>query len=266
MANKKRLDIAVHERGLTLTRSKAQGMIMAGEVLVNGEVVDKAGTRVTDADDITLVSRPRFVSRGGDKLAGALADFAFNPSGMVCADVGASTGGFTDCLLQSGAERVYAIDVGYGQLDYSLRVDERVIVIERTNARYLESLDEPIDLAVVDASFISLTKLLPAMHGWLKPAGAIIALIKPQFEAGRDDVGKGGIVRDTNVHRQVLHETLTFALGLGLFVSGLTVSPIRGATGNIEFLVWLHQPTETDTEIDLSILIERTLQKLTDTT
>lgn len=264
MANKKRLDVAVHERGLTLTRSKAQGMIMAREVLVNGEVVDKAGARVSDDDEITLANRPRFVSRGGEKLAGALRDFAYDPAGRVCADVGASTGGFTDCLLQHGATRVYAIDVGYGQLDYSLRVDERVVVIERTNARYLEALAEPVDLAVVDASFISLTKLLPAMQGWLKPTGDIIALIKPQFEAGRAEVGKGGIVRDLNVHRHVLQDTLAYAVSRKLAVRGLTISPIKGATGNVEFLVWLRQSIEAGSSPDIPALIEQTLRKLGD--
>lgn len=260
MTKKKRLDIAVTERGLTPTRSKAQGMIMAREVLVNGEIVDKAGTRVTDDDDITLKSKPRFVSRGGEKLAGALANFAYDPLGKVCADVGASTGGFTDCLLQNGVTRVYSIDVGYGQLDYTLRTDERVVVIERTNARYLESLDEPIELAVVDASFISLTKLLPAMHGWLVPGGDIIALVKPQFEAGRAEVGKGGIVRDTAVHKDVLRRTLTFATERGLAVRGLTTSPIQGATGNVEFLVWLANDTTTNGK-DVDALITATLNQ-----
>lgn len=235
-------------------------MIMAGEVLVNGEVVDKAGSRVTADDEITLKQRQRFVSRGGDKLAGALANFDYNPQGMTCADVGASTGGFTDCLLQHNAARVYAIDVGYGQLDYSLRVDERVEVIERTNARYLETLGELIDLAVVDASFISLTKLLPAMQGWLKPAGDIIALIKPQFEAGRDDVGKGGIVRDESVHRDVISNVLEFAQVRGFAIHGLTTSPIKGATGNTEFLTWLRHTPGSETSDDITAWITQVLE------
>ncbi len=239
MSKKQRLDLAVVERGLVRTRSKAQGMIMAREVLVNGVVVDEAGTRVGLEDAITLKQRPRFVSRGGEKLAGALVAFGYDPAGKVCVDVGASTGGFTDCLLQFGAGKVYAVDVGYGQLDYALRQDGRVVVIERTNARYLDDVGEPIELAVVDASFISVTKLLPAMRGWLVDGGDIIALIKPQFEAGREEVGKGGIVRDRRVHRQVLVDTLAFAVKQGLAVRGLTVSPIKGATGNVEFLVWL---------------------------
>ncbi|MEO1443741.1 MAG: TlyA family RNA methyltransferase, partial [Chloroflexota bacterium] len=206
------------------------------EVMVNGEIVDKAGTKVTTNDEITLKSKPRFVSRGGEKLAGALIDFNYNPSGRIAADVGASTGGFTDCLLQNGIERVYSIDVGYGQLDYTLRTDERVVVIERTNARYLEALDEPVDLCVVDASFISLRLLLPAMKKWLKSPGDIIALIKPQFEAGKDEVGKGGIVRDPHIHRHVLENVLDFATSIDLYTHNLTTSPIRGSDGNKEFL------------------------------
>lgn len=239
MTEKQRLDIAVFNRGLAPSREKARGMIMAGEVLVNGEMIDKAGTRVTEADSIEIKTKPRFVSRGGEKLAGALNDFLYDPTGMVCADVGASTGGFTDCLLQNGAARVYAIDVGYGQLNYSLRQDNRVIVVERTNARYLESLPELIDLAVVDASFISLKLLIPVMAGWLIPEGDIIALIKPQFEAGKSDVGKGGVVRDTATHARVLQEIASFSINQGWAVKGLTVSPLKGPAGNTEFLMWL---------------------------
>lgn len=239
MAQKQRLDVVVHEQGLAHSRSKAQGMIMAGEVFVNGQMVDKPGTRITPDDEITLKSKPRFVSRGGEKLAGALQVFNYDPAGKIAADVGASTGGFTDCLLQNGAKRVYAIDVGYGQLDYTLRVDERVVVIERTNARYLEALDEPAELVVVDASFISLRLLLPAIQKWLTDQADVIALIKPQFEAGKDDVGKGGIVRDTAIHQRVLEQILTFATKNGWHIRDLTTSPIKGADGNVEFLVWL---------------------------
>jgi len=239
MAEKKRLDIAVFERGLAHSRSKAQGMIMAREVFVNGEIVDKAGTRVTKDDDITLKTKPRFVSRGGEKLAGALEVFSYDPTGKITADVGASTGGFTDCLLQNGAAKVYAIDVGYGQIDYTLRTNERVVVIERTNARYLESLDEPVSLCVVDASFISLRLLFPTMKKWMTMPGDIIALIKPQFEAGRDEVGKGGIVRDPAIHRKVLETILKFSESIDLYTHNLTTSPIRGSDGNKEFLVLL---------------------------
>ncbi|MEM6530869.1 MAG: TlyA family RNA methyltransferase [Chloroflexota bacterium] len=256
MTKKVRLDIAVFERGLAHSRSKAQGMIMAREVMVNGEIIDKAGTKVTPADAITLKSKPRFVSRGGEKLAGALADFNYDPAGKIAADVGASTGGFTDCLLQNGIARVYAIDVGYGQIDYMLRTDDRVVVIERTNARYLESLDEPVSLCVVDASFISLRLLLPAMKKWLTAPGDIIALIKPQFEAGRDEVGKGGIVRDPAVHRQVLETVLGFAESIDLHTHNLTTSPIRGSDGNKEFLVLL---STTPTEHSYSEWVEKAL-------
>lgn len=237
--NKVRLDVAVFERGLTESRAKAQGLVMAGEVLVNGAVVDKPGARVTDSDIVTLKSRPRFVSRGGEKLAGALIDFQYHAAGLTCADVGASTGGFTDCLLQNGAARVYAIDVGYGLLDYSLREDPRVTVLERTNARYLESLGEPVDLVVVDASFISLRLLLPRIKTWLKPEADVIALIKPQFEAGKGDVGKGGVVRDPDIHSRVIHEVIDDARSHGFVLVDLTISPIKGPAGNVEFLAHL---------------------------
>ena len=239
MTKKQRLDIALHERGLASSRAKAQGMIMAGEVMVNGITFAKAGYRVAPDDHIQIKTKPRFVSRGGEKLAGALADFQVVVNGKVCADVGASTGGFTDCLLQNGAARVYAIDVGYGQLDYGLRQDRRVVVMERTNARYVESCDEPIDLVVIDASFISLRLLLPSVKGWLKSPADVIVLIKPQFEAGKRDVGKGGVVRDPAIHRRVLEEILTFAQNEAFISLGLTVSPIKGPAGNIEFLAWL---------------------------
>lgn len=257
MPHKKRLDVTLHEMGLAHSRAKAQGMIMAGEVLVNGVMVDKAGTRVADEDKITVKSKPRFVSRGGDKLASALTDFDFDVAGKVAADVGASTGGFTDCLLQYGVARVYAIDVGYGQIAYPLRVDERVIVIERTNARYLESLDEQVNLVVVDASFISLRLLIPAIRKWLTPKADIIALIKPQFEAGKNDVGKGGIVRDRATHRQVLTHILIFLQSQTLSVRGLTNSPIKGADGNREFLVWAS--TKAAANLDLPTAIDRVL-------
>ncbi|MEL7433115.1 MAG: TlyA family RNA methyltransferase, partial [Chloroflexota bacterium] len=191
MAKKKRLDVMVYERGLAPSRSKAQAYIMAGEVFVDEERVDKVGSKFTEDVDIRVKSRPPYVSRGGEKLAGALEDFAFNPSGLICADVGASTGGFTDCLLQQDAKRIYAIDVGYGQLAHKLRVDERVVVMERTNARYVEALAERVSLVVIDASFISLRLLLPAIRLWLDEKADIIALIKPQFEAGKDELGKG---------------------------------------------------------------------------
>jgi 23S rRNA (cytidine1920-2'-O)/16S rRNA (cytidine1409-2'-O)-methyltransferase len=238
MADKQRLDIVVHERGLAATRAKARGMIMAGEILVEGTPVDKPGTMVKSDAKLEVKSKPRFVSRGGEKLAGALADFQLDVSGRICADVGASTGGFTDCLLQNGAARIYAIDVGYGLIDYTIRQDSRVIMMERTNARYVERLDEPVNLVVVDASFISLRLLLPVIKGWLTPQADVITLIKPQFEAGKKDIGKGGIIRDQAVHQRVLEEILQFALEQQFSLRGLTVSPIKGQAGNIEFLAW----------------------------
>ncbi len=237
---KQRLDVAMYERGLAHSREKARGMIMAGEVSVNGVMVDKPGVRVTETDDLTLKAKPRFVSRGGDKLAGALVDFDFDAAGRVCADVGASTGGFTDCLLQNGAAKVYAIDVGYGQLDYTLRQDERVIVMERTNARYMTALPEAVNLVVVDASFISLKLLLPVIQGWLAAQADLITLIKPQFEAGKKDVGKGGVVRDKAIHARVIEDVAGFAQMQGFTIAGLTVSPLKGPSGNVEFLMWLN--------------------------
>ncbi len=239
MVKKQRLDIILFERGLAASREKARAMIMAGEVLMGERLVDKPGMKVDIEAELKVKEKPRFVSRGGDKLAGALDDFDLDVTGRVAADVGASTGGFTDCLLQNHVTRVYAIDVGYGQLDYTLRQDERVMVMERTNARYLQQLDEPVNLVVIDASFISLRLLLPAVKGWLASPSDILALIKPQFEAGKDDVGKGGVVRDSQVHERVLQETLAFTDEQGFMLRGLTLSRLKGPAGNIEFLVWL---------------------------
>ncbi len=238
-----RLDQLLVARGLCESREQARRLILAGEVWVAGVPAAKPGQWV--AADVALELRrgPRFVSRGGEKLAAALAAFALTPAGWVCADVGAATGGFTDALLQHGAIRVYAIDVGYGQLHWRLRQDPRVVVMERTNARYVTHLPEPIQLATVDASFISLRLLLPVMRGWLAPGGHIIALIKPQFEAGKGEVGKGGVVRDPAVHRRVLTALLTWAEAEGLGNRALLASPLLGPKGNREFLWWL-QPGE----------------------
>lgn len=227
-------------RGLAPSREKARALIMAGEVLVDGRLVDKPGTPVRAEAAVEIKARPRFVSRGGDKLAAALAAFPVDAAGQTCADVGASTGGFTDCLLQHGAAKVYAIDVGYGQIAYALRTDSRVVVLERTNVRHLPQLAEPVSLVVMDASFISLRLLLPVVQGWLPPgSGSVIPLIKPQFEAGPQDVGTGGVVRNPAVHRRVLAEVLQFAASIGLGVHGLIRSPLKGPAGNIEFLAWL---------------------------
>jgi 23S rRNA (cytidine1920-2'-O)/16S rRNA (cytidine1409-2'-O)-methyltransferase len=238
--NKTRLDMLLAERKLAASREVARRMIMAGEVRVNGEMRDKPGLRVAADAVLEVRQPPRFVSRGGEKLAAALGAFPVDAQGRTCADVGASTGGFTDCLLQNGAARVYALDVGYGQIDFRLRSDPRVVVIERTNARYVEALAEPVSLIVVDVSFISLRYLLPVFPGWLVPGVAdLVLLVKPQFEAGKTDVRDGGVVRDATVHQRVLHEVLTFARQQGYAVRGLIPSPLRGPAGNVEFLTWL---------------------------
>lgn len=236
--SKQRLDLLVVERGLADSRAQAQRLIRAGEVRVDGQVSDKPGTQVATGAEITLQVPPRFVSRGGEKLEAALLRFGLDVTGAVAADVGASTGGFTDCLLQHGARRVYAIDVGYGQLAWRLRNDSQVVVMERTNARYLESLPEPVDLVTVDVSFISLRLILPAASRWLKPGGQVVALIKPQFEAGRRYVARGGVVRDPDVHRRVLERVLGSAATWGLGLRSLMPSPLRGPAGNVEFLGW----------------------------
>lgn len=236
MPARERLDILIVQRGLVESRQKARAIIMAGEVLVNGSVVDKPGSLVDSEAQIDIKTRPRFVSRGGDKLEAALNAFQIDVAGKICADVGASTGGFTDCLLQHGAAKVYAIDVGYGQLAFNLRQDQRVVPLERTNARYLERLPEPVSLVVVDASFISLRLLLPTIAGWLAASAIVVPLIKPQFEAGREDVGRGGGVRDRAVHARVIHEVFSAAEMLGFHPRGIIRSPLLGPAGNTEFL------------------------------
>ncbi len=233
-----RLDRLLVERGLAESRTEAQRLIRAGEVRVADQVIDQPGALVAPDVPVTLATRPRFVSRGGEKLEAALIGFGIDVRGWIAADVGASTGGFTDCLLQRGTARVYAIDVGYGQLDWRLRNDPRVVVMERTNARYLERLPEPVHLVTIDVSFISLRLILPQAVNWLRPRGQMVALIKPQFEAGRRDVGKGGVVRDPAVHRRVLIEVVQAADALGLTLRGMMVSPLLGPAGNREFLGW----------------------------
>ncbi len=237
---KERLDVRLHALGLSDSREQGRRLIMAGEVTVDGETVDRPSTGVSDTALIALKRKPRFVSRGGEKLDAALTAFGLDVTSWVCADLGASTGGFTDVLLQRGAARVYALDVGHGILDYRLRIDPRVVVMEKVNARYQPTLAEPVQLVTIDASFISLKLLLPVARGWLSGgAGEIIALIKPQFEAGRKLVGKGGIVKDPAVHRQVLEDILDWAAANTLPPAALIRSPIKGTEGNIEFLVWL---------------------------
>ena len=237
---KTRLDVLIVARGLAPTREKAQAMILAGLVEVNGRRAEKAGTAVAESAELRVAGPEHpFVSRGGSKLAAALDAFAIDPAGLVCLDVGASTGGFTDCLLQRGAARVYAIDVGYGQLDAKLRADPRVVLREKVNARFLsrEHVPEPAALAVMDLSFISARLVLPAVLALLAPGARIVVLVKPQFEAGRGEVGKGGVVRSEETRRRVLAEIEEFGRGLGLAVQGAMPSPIAGAHGNREFLL-----------------------------
>jgi 23S rRNA (cytidine1920-2'-O)/16S rRNA (cytidine1409-2'-O)-methyltransferase len=244
--SKERLDRLIVDRGLARSRAVAQRLIYAGEVLVDGALVDKPGTQVPRDAGIQLKAKPRFVSRGGEKLAAALERFPVGVADAVAADVGASTGGFTDCLLQNGARKVYAIDVGYGQLAWSLRNDARVVVMERENARYLTSLPEPVSLIVSDVSFISLRLIYAAAVGWLTPDGEVVSLIKPQFEAGREHVGKGGVVRDPAIHQQVLERVTEEMASFGLALRGLLASPLLGPAGNVEFLGWWGRSGEAD--------------------
>ena len=236
--SKERLDRLIVDLGLARSRAVAQRLIAAGEVLVDGAMVDKPGTQVVRDADIQLKAKPPFVSRGGEKLAAALGRFPVPVAGVVAADVGASTGGFTDCLLQNGARKVYAVDVGYGQLAWTLRNDERVVVMERVNARYLTSLPEPVALIVSDVSFISLRLIYATAVGWLTEDGEVVSLIKPQFEAGREHVGKGGVVRDPDIHRRVLKAVTAEMASVGLRLKGLMASPLVGPAGNVEFLGW----------------------------
>ena len=257
---KERLDVLLVQRGLSSSRERAKADIMSGLVYVAGQRVDKAGTSVPEDAEIELRgSSLAFVSRGGLKLEKALDTFGVTPEGKICIDCGASTGGFTDCMLKRGAEKVYAIDVGYGQLAWSLRSDERVVVMERTNIRYVthEQVPDEIQLAVIDVSFISLRIVLPAVKALLAPDGEIVCLIKPQFEAGKEKVGKKGVVRDISVHKEVLRDFVANAEALGFGVKGITFSPIKGPEGNIEYLGWLQQdgvsnPIDTDAIADAS--------------
>jgi 23S rRNA (cytidine1920-2'-O)/16S rRNA (cytidine1409-2'-O)-methyltransferase len=246
---KVRLDVLMTERGLVESRSLAQKLVMAGQVRVGGEVVLKPATRFSADVEIQVDRGPRYVSRGGEKLEAALEAFGLaGLGGRVCVDVGASTGGFTDCLLQHGAGKVYAVDVGYGELHWKLRNDPRVGVMERTNARYVQGFPEPIALVTIDASFISLRILLPVARSWLEQhGGEVVALIKPQFEAGRAEVSRGdGVIQDPGIHRRVLLEIVEFADSQGFAVRGLIRSPLKGPKGNVEFLVHLGYPAGVD--------------------
>jgi 23S rRNA (cytidine1920-2'-O)/16S rRNA (cytidine1409-2'-O)-methyltransferase len=251
---KLRLDLLLVEQGLADTRQQAQRLIMAGQVTVGDRIVDKPGIRVMVDAPVEVQGGLPFASRGGLKLAAALDAFGLDVRGWIVADVGASTGGFTDCLLQRGAERVYAIDVGYGQLAWKLRQDPRVIAMERTNARYLKSLPEKVDLVTADVSFISLKLILPTALGWLRVGGEIVALIKPQFEAGREQVGKGGVIRNSAIHRQVLEDLSSWAEAEGLALAGMIPSPITGPAGNVEFLA--HWLPDHGAALDITALIE----------
>lgn len=239
---KKRLDVLLYERGMVESRQRAQALIMSGLVFMDDQRMDKAGMAVDESAELRIRGQElTYVSRGGLKLEKAMKTFPIRLQGAVCGDIGASTGGFTDCMLQNGAEKVYAVDVGYGQLAWKLRSDPRVVCLERTNARYLthEQVLDALDFASVDVSFISLRLILPALRGLLKPGGHVVCLVKPQFEAGREKVGKKGVVREPGVHLEVLERFLLHAAEADFSVKGLTFSPIRGPEGNIEYLGYL---------------------------
>lgn len=244
MQKKTRLDIAVFEQGYAPSREKAKALIMAGIVYVNNQKVDKAGFELKEGDVLEVRGKTlQYVSRGGLKLEKAMQEFPITLEGKVCMDVGASTGGFTDCMLQNGAVKVYSVDVGYGQLAWKLRTDERVVNLERTNFRYAtrEQIPDEIDFASVDVSFISLKHILPNLNTLLAPDGQAVCLIKPQFEAGKEKVGKKGVVRDLNVHLEVVENVINLAVENGFSVMGLQFSPIKGPEGNIEYLIYLNK-------------------------
>ena len=266
MKIKKRLDVLLVERGFAETRTKAQAIIMCGLVYVAGQKADKPGMSFDETCELEVRGAAcPYVSRGGLKLEKALRDFGVNPTGYVCSDSGASTGGFTDCLLQQGAQKVFAIDVGYGQLDWKIRSDPRVVVMERTNVRYVtpEQLGEPLDLSVVDVSFISLRIVLPVIKTFLKEhAGQILCLIKPQFEAGKEKVGKKGVVRDPAVHKEVLDDFVALTKEIGFKILGLTFSPVKGPEGNIEFLAHLTLADTEGIEPDTALVVSQAHETL----
>lgn len=262
MVLKKRLDVLVVEQGLAESREKAKALIMSGLIYADNQKADKPGDTFSDSVSLELRGKGLpYVSRGGLKLEKAIREFGLSLSGLVCMDIGASTGGFTDCMLQNGAEKVYAVDVGYGQLSWSLRTDSRVVNLERTNARYLtaEQIPEEIGFFSVDVSFISLTLILPALRPFLSENGRAVCLIKPQFEAGREKVGKKGVVREKAVHVEVIEKIRGFALSNGFSVLGLTYSPVKGPEGNIEYLIYLQRcnaPSVSETVADSSDVVE----------
>ena len=248
MVRKDRFDKLLVERGMAPSREKARALIMAGKVIVGGKRIDKPGVQINEDAQFQLQEgESSYVSRGGEKIEGALKAFAVDPKGMIVMDVGASTGGFTDCILQKGAKKVYAVDVGYGQLAWRLQKDPRVVNLERRNIRYLqrEEVQEETDLILIDTSFISVEKFLPHLLGFLKKGGAILSLIKPQFEVGRREVGKGGVVRDKAMHEKVIDRISDFSRGLELTVLGVAESPLLGPKGNREFFIYLKKGNET---------------------
>lgn len=257
---KKRLDVLLVEKGFADSREKAKRLIMSGIVYVDNIKEDKAGSTFEETKNIEVRGTTlKYVSRGGLKLEKAMENFPVKLEGTVCMDVGSSTGGFTDCMLQNGALKVYSVDVGHGQLDWKLRNDERVVVMEKTNIRYVtpENIDELLDFASIDVSFISLTKVLLPVFNLLKEDGEIVCLIKPQFEAGREKVGKHGVVRDKKVHKEVIDMVLDYAKSINLYVSGLTFSPVKGPEGNIEYLAYLKkQPSDDEVVIDVDKVVE----------
>lgn len=252
---KQRLDVLLVERGLATSREKAKALIMSGDVFVDGVREDKAGTNFSDTVNIEVKGKQlKYVSRGGLKLEKAMQSFDIKLDNMACMDIGASTGGFTDCMLQNGAAKVYAIDVGYGQFAWKLRQDERVVCLEKTNFRYCtrEQVPDEIDFASVDVSFISLDKILPAAYPLLTNKGEMVTLIKPQFEAGRENVGKKGVVKDPKVHEDVIRKVIGVAHDLNFIVKGLDYSPVKGPEGNIEYLLYISKDTELN-EADISV-------------
>ena len=265
MSGKTRLDVLLVDRGFFTSRQKAQAVIMAGSVFVGGQRSDKPGTAVPDDAEIEVRGHVMpYVSRGGWKLEKAMKTWPITLENKICADIGASTGGFTDCMLQNGAQKVYAVDVGYGQLDWKLRNDPRVVCLERTNARYLthEQIPDDLGFASIDVSFISLKLIFPALYGLLRQGGEIACLIKPQFEAGREKVGKKGVVRDPAVHQEVLENFLIYAKENNFTVLGVTYSPIRGPEGNIEYLGYLRKSDEPDAAVDTAAIVAASHQEL----
>ena len=265
MKVKKRLDVLLTEQGYADTRSKAQAIIMSGQVYVNGQKADKPGVSYEETVELEVRGAVcPYVSRGGLKLEKALRDFGVKPEGYVCSDSGASTGGFTDCLLQQGASKVFAIDVGYGQLDWKIRSDPRIVVMERTNIRYVtpDQLGEQLDLSVIDVSFISLKIVLPAIKELLKADGQVLCLIKPQFEAGKEKVGKKGVVRDKQTHKEVLDNFVALAAELNFTILGLTFSPVKGPEGNIEFLGHLTLKDVPGIVPDTALVVDQAHQTL----